>query len=263
MSTVTLTDGTTLALAGPAPSPVIFLHGGAGTTRLHWSGPMSRLPSRYQPIGVDQRGHGASAGKITGGLAQLADDLLEVLRATGGEGGVHVVGFSMGGCSALRAALREPHRFRSLTLLGVHARLPAVVDAQAKQRFTEWATTEAGRLRRHHSDGNDWAGFLSDLTMLQNDVSDDELRQLRIPVLVVHGDRDEYVPAECALHLASTLPNASLAVLPGAGHLAYQDCPDVFDLLLLRFLDGVDRSFRGHTDHCQDSASELTKEFNR
>ncbi|MEW6474403.1 MAG: alpha/beta hydrolase [Actinomycetota bacterium] len=242
MSALTLADGTTLALSGPERAPVLFLHGGAGTARRHWGGPMTRLPGRYRPFGIDLRGHGASTGEITGGLTQVVDDVLDVLRATSGDGGVHVVGFSMGGCAALKAALREPHHFRSLTLLGVHARLPAGVDAQSKQRFTEWATLEVDRLRGHHRDGRDWAGFLANLTALQNDVSDEELRLLEVPVLVVHGDRDEYVPVGCALHLASLLPNAELSVLPDARHLAHQDCPELFDVVLHRFLDGVERS---------------------
>jgi pimeloyl-ACP methyl ester carboxylesterase len=240
MKAVALSDGTTLAVCAPQPRPVLFLHGGAGTAILHWGGPMSRLPSRYDPVGVDLRGHGASTGEIVGGLGQLADDVLGVLRALPATGGVHVVGFSMGGCSALRAALQEPQHFRSLTLLGVHARLPAGVDADAKARFQQWASTDAGRLQGHHRQARDWTGFLASLTDLQNDVSDDELRRLEIPVLVVHGDRDEYVPVGCALHLAEMLPNAQLSVLPGARHLAHQDGPELFDLVLRRFLDGVE-----------------------
>lgn len=239
MRTVALRDGAILAVSGPRPVPVLFLHGGAGTATLHWGGPIGRLPSRYRPFGIDLRGHGSSSGEIAGGLSQLADDVLEVLR-TAPEGGVHVVGFSMGGCSALRAGLREPELFRSLTLLGVHARLPAGVDADVKDRFREWASAEVSRLRGHHRDGRDWSRFLASLTTLQNDVSDDELRRLQVPVLVIHGDRDEYVPVGCALHLAETLPNAQLSVLPGARHLAHQDRPELFDLVLHRFLDGVE-----------------------
>jgi pimeloyl-ACP methyl ester carboxylesterase len=243
VTTVELRDGAVLAFNAVSGTPVVFLHGGAGTAALHWAETMRRMPARFDPVGVDLRGHGASSGALDGGLDQLGQDLLEVLDQPRFLSGAHVVGFSMGGCSALRAAIQRPERFRSLTLVGTHARLPEGVGAESKRRFTAWATESAGQLRDHHDAGTDWQRFLGDLTALQNDVADEELLRLRLPVLVVHGDRDEYVPVSCAVHLATVIPEAELAVLPAACHLAHRDHPELFDLILHRFLDRVDRRF--------------------
>nr|MBA2624375.1 alpha/beta fold hydrolase [Acidimicrobiia bacterium] len=60
----------------------------------------------------------------------------------------------------------------------------------------------------------------------------DRLGGVRVPVLVVAGARD---PAYAALgeRLVSALPNASLALVPDAGHAAHLEQPDGF-LAVLR-----------------------------
>lgn len=51
------------------------------------------------------------------------------------------------------------------------------------------------------------------------------LAEIRVPALVLHGDAD-FIPIECAAHIAEALPNARLVVLPGCGHFSYLECPD-------------------------------------
>ena len=55
------------------------------------------------------------------------------------------------------------------------------------------------------------------------------LRRLDIPTLVLHGEHD-FVPVELATRIAEALPGARLTVLPGCGHFAYLEAPElVFD----------------------------------
>lgn len=51
------------------------------------------------------------------------------------------------------------------------------------------------------------------------------LRQLHIPTLVMHGEYD-FVPRECAAHVAQSIPGARFAVLKDCGHFSYLECPD-------------------------------------
>lgn len=46
------------------------------------------------------------------------------------------------------------------------------------------------------------------------------LRELHIPTLVIHGDYD-FVPLECAAHIAQSIPNTRLVVLKDTGHFSY------------------------------------------
>lgn len=52
-----------------------------------------------------------------------------------------------------------------------------------------------------------------------------ELKQLRNPTLVIHGDYD-FIPMECATHIAEAIPGARLVVLRNSGHFPYIDAPE-------------------------------------
>lgn len=75
---------------------------------------------QHRVLRYDARGHGASSGDDDPSSytwPALADDLLQILdRLAPGES-VHAVGTSMGTGTLLHAALRDPHRFASLTLV--------------------------------------------------------------------------------------------------------------------------------------------------
>jgi proline iminopeptidase len=51
-----------------------------------------------------------------------------------------------------------------------------------------------------------------------------ELKQFRTPTLILHGDYD-FVPMECATHIAEAIPGARLVVLTESGHFSYIDAP--------------------------------------
>lgn len=61
-------------------------------------------------------------------------------------------------------------------------------------------------------------------------------RALKIPVLVVWGDRDTITPLPQGKYLASLVPGARLAVLEGAGHIPQIEDPARFNELLVAFL---------------------------
>jgi len=50
------------------------------------------------------------------------------------------------------------------------------------------------------------------------------LRTLKIPTLVIAGDRD-FIPVEIAAHLAAAIPSARLVTLENCGHFSYLECP--------------------------------------
>ena len=51
------------------------------------------------------------------------------------------------------------------------------------------------------------------------------LRELDVPTLVLHGDRD-FIPSDVARHIAAAMPHARLVVLPDCGHFAYLERPE-------------------------------------
>ena len=64
----------------------------------------------------------------------------------------------------------------------------------------------------------------------------DELRSLRMPTLLVFGDRD-FSPLSDVVELYGLLPDARLAVLPGTTHMDVTRRPDELLAIVTRFLD--------------------------
>jgi pimeloyl-ACP methyl ester carboxylesterase len=57
-----------------------------------------------------------------------------------------------------------------------------------------------------------------------------------IPTLLVWGDKDPAVFVRSAAPLQKYFPNSELVVFPGIGHLAYEECPEEFNRILIEFL---------------------------
>jgi proline iminopeptidase len=62
-----------------------------------------------------------------------------------------------------------------------------------------------------------------------------QLSQLRIPTLIVHGDYD-FVPLACATHIAEAIPGTRLSVLRDCGHFSYIERPDAVHTALSEFV---------------------------
>jgi len=62
------------------------------------------------------------------------------------------------------------------------------------------------------------------------------LGEIECPTLVTVGELDTETPISYAEFLADRIPNAQLAVIPAAGHLAPAEAPQVFNRLVRNFL---------------------------
>lgn len=66
-----------------------------------------------------------------------------------------------------------------------------------------------------------------------------QLTRLRIPTLVIHGDHD-FIPFECAAHIAQAVPDARLIVLDDCGHFASMESPEAVRTEIITFLASAD-----------------------
>jgi pimeloyl-ACP methyl ester carboxylesterase len=64
----------------------------------------------------------------------------------------------------------------------------------------------------------------------------EELRLVRLPVLLAVGDRDPWVPLEQAVRLRRQLPDARLFVSPGVGHVVTAERASLFNQAAMTFL---------------------------
>jgi pimeloyl-ACP methyl ester carboxylesterase len=67
-------------------------------------------------------------------------------------------------------------------------------------------------------------------------LSKDDVRRLRMPVLLIHGATTNALHAMVAEEVARVFPNAASATIPNAGHGSPRQNPDAFNAVMLPFL---------------------------
>lgn len=220
---------------------------------------MPAFGTDYRLILVDLPGHGRSAlprARLTvDNIAAEVDALLAHL----GEGPVHVVGLSLGGCVGLALALRAPARVRSLTLVNAFARLrPA--DAAARLRMalrgvllaaapmravgalvarTVFPRPEQDALRRAAAASvarTSRRAYVSAVAALACFDVRASLERVRCPTMVVAGTDDHTVAIEAKDALVRAISGARWVVVPDSGHVTNADQPAAFNAILKEFL---------------------------
>jgi len=248
---------------GSGPT-LILGHGFGGSARNFR--PQSRaLRDRYRVVLHDARGHARSEAPLAAASYApecFVADVASLLAESGAETAV-VGGLSMGASVALRFALAHPERVRALVLAslpgssaagGLAGSARAFADCidregleAAGERFV-WGTGSgldergAALVRQgflEHSP-HALAHILRELLAGQPPVETlaPELRRLRIPTLIVAGERDpaSLVPS---VALAAALPEAEFVRIPEAGHVVNLARPSEFNRHLASFLDRV------------------------
>ena len=141
-------------------------------------------------------------------------------------------GLSDGGNIALLFALRHPEYIEKLILNGAN------VDPSGVRRTTQlpielgWVTLKM--LSRFDPKVQAKLELL-DLMVTQPRISLLELRKLRLPTLVVAGDKDMIKEAHTRA-ISASIPTSRLAFLPGDHFLAREN-PQAFNALVLEFLE--------------------------
>jgi pimeloyl-ACP methyl ester carboxylesterase len=210
--------------------PLLLLHGGLLTVQLCFGALLPALATRHRVIAVELQGHGRTAdSEREMSIANLAEDVVGLLDHLGIEQ-TDLYGFSLGGLTALQAAMRHPERVRRLVAASMHFRPDGfhqeIRDPEAyptSERMPTAADFNSMReeYQRVAPDPDHFEAFAaktSNMVGAFTGWSDDELRAVAVPTLVMLGDTD-FVRIEHAAEMFSLIPDAQLAVLPGATHM--------------------------------------------
>jgi pimeloyl-ACP methyl ester carboxylesterase len=216
--------------AGDGPA-VLLTHGFASHLVRNWRDTkwMDVLAEAgWRAIAYDQRGHGESTklyDPARYALTRLADDAIAVLDAAGADRAV-LMGYSMGARVALESALRNPARVRALVLSGIGANFrdfggregDREVVARALEAEDPSGFPPAALVYRRFAEtsGNDGRALAAFWRRTNRGLANEELAAIRVPVLVVAGDRDAV--AGDPRPLADAIPGARVALLPGKDH---------------------------------------------
>jgi len=217
-----------------------------------WRPVAELLPERYPSRLLDHAEHSFEAR-----LREIAEADADVL-----------VGYSLGGRLALRAALRSPESFAAVVLVGSTAGIEEgplrVTRAEADEKLASWieampiedivslwerqplfadqsdSLVEEQRPGRLAHDPRSLALLLRTGGQGVLEPVWHELRALDVPLLAIAGARDDGYTA-AAKRIASVAPNARAAIVEDAGHAAHLQRPDEVARLITEFLDGVFR----------------------
>jgi 3-oxoadipate enol-lactonase len=243
--------------AGPA---VLFCHSWFCDGR-QWPRISTVAEAGYRVLNLDNRGHGRSGPhhqRFT--MWDMADDLVAVLDDAGVDDAV-VVGLSMGGFAAIRAALQHPDRVRGLVLadtsaagaawqgrakvvvLGPVWRTPArrlVLPVVVRQLFGPTARREQPDLvaewRRRFLEQDPRSMLVAVQSLMDRDDVTPRLGEISVPTMVIVGEEDRDPGVGASASLAARIQGADLVVLPDTGHLAPLEQPEAFADALLGFL---------------------------
>ena len=224
--------------------PLILLHGATSSALEDWSAQRPLFRQQFTLYLVDARGHartrttdpsdplaGWSRDRLVDDLGTFADALaLDTF---------HAAGFSMGAMTVLAFATRRPERLRSAIVAGISAEREPRTRVAARlmdpDRIEREEPAWAAQLDRRHSPAQGPGGWKALLRTIAADVgtqallTPEQLREARVPVLLVVGDRDVFVPLDQAVRLHRQLPDSRLLVVPDSGHVVTVTQPALFN----------------------------------
>jgi pimeloyl-ACP methyl ester carboxylesterase len=74
---------------------------------------------------------------------------------------------------------------------------------------------------------------------LMNDSTYNKINLIKVPVLIIWGDKDTILPKEDQELLRKTIPDAKLVIYPNAGHVFYIEQPDRVALDVIKFIESL------------------------
>jgi pimeloyl-ACP methyl ester carboxylesterase len=220
--------------------PLVLLHGAFG-----WATVYPALAKDRQVIAVELQGHGHTADidrPLT--YEQLADDTAALLKELKIEQ-ADFFGYSMGGTVALGVAIRHPKLVRKLAINGsLSGKMEDAYEPETVKQFKSLPSDFAppllkGPYDKVAPDPKQWPTLVAKIKKMGLEFKGfarEDLKSIQAPVLITIGDRDGVRP-EHAVEMFRLIPNAQLAVFPGADHFLLWQSPEKLLSTIAAFLD--------------------------
>jgi pimeloyl-ACP methyl ester carboxylesterase len=263
----TIASGAYFREAGAGPA-VVCVHASASSSA-QWRPLMECLGGRFRTLAVDLYGCGKSSRWPNGQMLSLADEVsfLDPVLAAAGDR-FHLVGHSYGGAVALKAALANPGRLRSLVvfepvlfslLFAEDATQPAAREIAAVRDETVAAVqtgnpdAAGARFVDYWMGAGVWAGMPESrrqaVAEAMNTVSSEwdaafmeptpleGLAAVDVPILLLTGSESPAASRAVARLLMKTLPRVTAVEIEGVGHMAPVTHSDRVNALIERHLE--------------------------
>lgn len=204
--------------------PLLLLHPGLGSIE-NLAGILPELSRHFRVISPDAPGHGRSehADSLSGELlAGYCSELIDQLKLDS----AYVMGWSMGGNTALLLAANRPDKIRKVVSGASNSRSSGLTR-QARDLLKEY-TVEAVKedkdwlknYQQMNPEPGKWMKFWQDNQKMwetEIKIPDDKLTRINVPVLIIRGDRD-LIKLEHSIALFEAIRYGQLCVYPNTGH---------------------------------------------
>ena len=238
---------------GAGNETVLLLHGGLSNSDAMLDSIGGPLGERRRVTAFDRRGHGRTADTPEAfHYESMVDETIAFIEHIGGP--VHIVGWSDGGIVGLLLALRRPELVGRLVAIGTNYHwnvLPDLPGAAAADEGGVDVTPEAesgdsgivalmaAAYAERSPDGPDHFAVVAEkgfhLFGIEPELTAEDLARVSVPVLVMAAD-DDLIPLSHTAAFFAGLPEAQLAIVPGASHGLPIEHPQEVVGLIERFL---------------------------
>lgn len=216
----------------------------------------------WRVIAPDHRGYGQSTlnPAEVNSMDLLASDAAALLDHLGIAKAV-VMGLSMGGYVSFAFYRRFPEKTRALILADTKAEPDSPLARENRYKLREAIHQQGSSAAREamlptmfspelHRQGGTMLDDLGEIMLRTRpetimatlpglaerpDVMPD-LASIKVPVLVIHGEKDQLMPVENARLMADAIPQAQFVAVPGAGHMANIENSRFFNQAVAGFL---------------------------
>lgn len=235
---------------GGSGEPVILMHPQTGSAASWEYQQPVFAKAGYRVIGYSRRGHFKSERTSAEKIA-AADDLLTLIKALGIER-FHLVGSAAGSFVAADFALSHPEKLLTLVLASstLNAQDPdhqEVIKRLIPKGFYAMPADFRELSPSYRAANPQGAARWSEIEEQSrerglplppsiNRVTLEKLAALPMPLLLISGDADLYIPHPVALKLADRIKRAELVLVENAGHAVFWERPEEFNRAVLDFI---------------------------
>ncbi len=255
---------------GPSNAPPVVFIGGWASYRWIWFRQIPAFKERYKCVVFDNRGAGRSSKPDYPYTMQMfADDTVGLMKALGIET-AHTIGISMGGLIAQQIAISYPEKLRSLIIVSSNfGGLNAIpMDDKTMALLialpTETISKEQARQMRYRATFS--LEFLQDNKSVMELIdewvqqypapvyaqvhqssavsafnAEEQVKQIAVPTLILHGDSDLAVPPGNAKLLANNISTSKLIMIQGGSHFSIIEKYEVFNSEVMSFIEEVEK----------------------
>jgi len=209
--------------------PLVLIHGSLYGYIDEFKTVLPDLTERFKVIAVALRGHGKSEiGDQNFSYDLFANDIVKILDNEN-INSASILGFSSGAITAIKIAAEYQLRVKKVVsiagALGAVDERPDAIRIQegmTGEEFVKRAKGYVDNRKKIMSEPDRFVEFYEKLKVLHLDsiwISNEKASQIKIPVFIIGGDRDEYFSVEAFNRMYSLIPNSRLMIFPESGHV--------------------------------------------